>query len=213
MARGDGAPGPDRAGPAGQRLSEQAEGSRGQSARSTIAALADSTKMMARSPGFSTSEPCGNSTVPLRITAPMSDLVAGNSLKRPVRQLRLGPHGDVHDLEAVALQHRDLPDAGIVREAHHLLGGDLPRVDGHVDAATLVDLRCGRVVHERDREAHAVELREHRGVEVLGVVVHGEDGGGPPDPLTLEEGGIERVRVEHARLRQLFRHGVRSIGP
>ena len=63
-----------------------------------------------------------------------------------VGQLGLGPHRQVEDLEAVVVEHRDLADARVVAEAHELLGDHLARVDGHVDAAALVDLaaRSGR---------------------------------------------------------------------
>ena len=78
-----------------------------------------------------------------------------------------GAHGEVEDLEAVVLEHRDLADARVVREAHHLLGGDLARVDGDVDAAALVDLdrRRGRA-RARSSCRTPWRLGEDRAVEV-----------------------------------------------
>src|SRR4051812_3018007 len=72
--------------------------------------------------------------------------------ERPAGERRVGTDGDVEDLEAVAVDHRDLPDPRVVGEADHLLGRDLARVDGHVDAPALVDRRRDRVVHESDRQ-------------------------------------------------------------
>ena len=59
---------------------------------------------------------------------------------------------DVEHLVAVALEHRHLLRARIVREPHDLLRGDAARVDRHVDAGVLVDLGRDRVVDDRDRE-------------------------------------------------------------
>jgi hypothetical protein len=84
-----------------------------------------------------------------------------------------------------------------VREPDHLLGRDLARIDGDVDPAALVDADGQLVVRERDREPHAVRLREDRPVEVARVVVEAEDGGrGASDPLAFEELRIEGVSVE-----------------
>ena len=52
----------------------------GHSARSTADARRASTKTITRSPARSTSEPCGNITAPSRMTAPISEPVAGSSL-------------------------------------------------------------------------------------------------------------------------------------
>ena len=64
----------------------------------------------------------------------------------------------VEHLEAVAFEHRDLAAARVVREADHLLGGDLARVDRDVHPAALVDRDRGRIVRQRDRRPDAVGL-------------------------------------------------------
>ena len=77
-------------------------------------------------------------------------------------ELGLRADRQVEDLEAVALEHGDLADARVVGEAHELLRDHLARVDRDVDAAALVDGDRRRVVRQRDRQAHAVDAREHR---------------------------------------------------
>ena len=60
--------------------------------------------------------------------------------ERRADKLALVAHGDVEHLEAVALEHGELADARVVREADDLLGGHRARVDGDVDAGLLEDL-------------------------------------------------------------------------
>jgi len=80
--------------------------------------------------------------------------------------------------------------------------------------AALVDLQRCLVVRERDRHVHAVRLGQHGAEQVARIVVEREHGRGrTPDPLAVEELGVERARVEHARPRDLLRHLARPLRP
>ena len=116
------------------------------STRSTSEARRDSTNTITRSPARRTSLPRGKIGEPSRMIAPITEPVFGQLVEARVGELGLRAHGQVEDLEAVVVEHRDLADARVVAEAHELLGDHLARVDRDVDAAALVDLaaRSGR---------------------------------------------------------------------
>ena len=116
--------------------------------------------------------------VAVAITAPMTEPVAGRSVKGLSTSSESARTVTSSTSKRSLFEHRDLADARVVGEAHHLLGRHLARVDRDVDAAGLVDLDRHLVVRERDRHAHAVALGEDRAVEVARVVVEREDRGG-----------------------------------
>ncbi len=67
---------------------------------------------------------------------------------------------------------------------------------------------------DADREADAVHPRQHRRVEVLRVLAHGEDGGTSlSDPLALDEVRIDARGAVNAGIRQLLRDLARPLVP
>ena len=85
-------------------------------------------------------------------------------------------------------------------EAHHHLGGLGCRVDRRIDPGGVEHLPGAPVAENRDREAGAVDLREHGCVEAVGVVAQREHrGGGAANALAAQEVAVKRGGVKHAR--------------
>ena len=104
-----------------------------QSASTTQGAFAASVKMITRSPAWRTSSPCGKIAVAVADDRADDRAVNGHVAERhPDVAARL-PRRHVEHLVAVALEHRDLLRARVVREPDDLLGGHGPGVDGDVD--------------------------------------------------------------------------------
>jgi hypothetical protein len=123
--------------------------------------------------------------------------------KRLADELALRTDGDVEYLVPVLLEHGHLLRARVVGEPDDLLGRERARVDCHVDPRLLEDVHRDVLVSDGDRERCTVELGEHRGVEVLAVILHREDRRVRlADALALEEVGIEARCEQGAGLRE-----------
>ena len=157
------------------------------------------------------SSPCGKTAFAVANDRADQRARSAAAPERLAEQLALGADLDVEDLEAVALEHRDLLRARVVREADDLLGGDQPRVDRPVDAGALEHLDRVGVVHDRDREGDAVELeRASRRSGSWRRRASRRRRLGLGDPLALDEVGVHAGRVEDPCLGELLR---RLAGP
>ena len=165
-----------------------------------------------RSPAWRTSSLCGKTALPSRTIAPITAPLIGISRNREADVLARRARRDVEHLEAVALDHRDLLRAGIVGEAHDLLGRHLARIHRHVDSRVLVDLPGDRVVDDRDREVDAVDACQRRRVVVLRVLAHREHGRlRLADALALEELRVEAGRLVDPGRRELLGDPARPL--
>ena len=131
---------------------------------------------------------------PSRTIAPISEPVIGSSLKGLRTSLLVSRTVMSRISKRSPSSMASWRIARIVGEANDLLGGHRARVDGDVDAGALEDLDRDRLVDDADREADAVHLGQHRRVEVLRVLAHGEDARARlADALALEEVGVDAV--------------------